>query len=203
MAAYLRGCNDGIWFTGEIKASSPHSRRKLVVCNHHVRRSQVVFSIAQCCSWAAISLLYSTCMSLCWAHHLLQLQHEVQQLLQAGMLMVRKQLLSTCCYREYAIGQSFGKAKPLYPTFPIADSTTAGKLLGKLQMMSATSRIRSASLTEDPPNLYTMLTCPSQWCRTRGHASGEKQLAVNHQSSRCLKLAFRPASLTSIIGYKR
>lgn len=44
-------------------------------------------------------------------------------------------------------------------TLPMADSTTQGRYWGKLQMMSATSRMRSASRTDEPPNLYTTLTC--------------------------------------------
>eukprot|EP00955_Chlamydomonas_euryale_P038737 351175-Chlamydomonas_euryale.AAC.3 len=38
-------------------------------------------------------------------------------------------------------------------TLPIADSTTAGRFSGNEQMMSATSRMRIASRTDDPPNL--------------------------------------------------
>ena len=41
----------------------------------------------------------------------------------------------------------------------MADSTTQGRYCGKLQMISATSIMRSASRTELPPNLYTTLTC--------------------------------------------
>lgn len=38
-------------------------------------------------------------------------------------------------------------------TLPIADSTTQGKYWGNAHTMSATSRMRSASRTEEPPNL--------------------------------------------------
>jgi hypothetical protein len=43
-------------------------------------------------------------------------------------------------------------------TLPIAESTTQGRFSWKEQMMSATSRMRSASRTLEPPNLYTMFT---------------------------------------------
>ena len=43
-------------------------------------------------------------------------------------------------------------------TLPIADSTTIGKFSWKEHTMSATSRMRSASRTDEPPNLYTTLT---------------------------------------------
>jgi hypothetical protein len=57
------------------------------------------------------------------------------------------------------------------PTLPIADSTTQGRYWGKLQMMSATSRMRSASRTDDPPNLYTTLLC------TAGHSTAQHSTA--------------------------
>jgi hypothetical protein len=41
----------------------------------------------------------------------------------------------------------------------MADSTTTGKFSWKLQMMSATSCMRSASRTDEPPNLYTTFNC--------------------------------------------
>lgn len=44
-------------------------------------------------------------------------------------------------------------------TFPIADSTTQGSSSGKLHTMAATSLIRSAFATDDPPNFMTTLTC--------------------------------------------
>lgn len=44
-------------------------------------------------------------------------------------------------------------------TLPMADSTTTGKFSWKLQMMSATSCMRSASRTDEPPNLYTTFNC--------------------------------------------
>lgn len=44
-------------------------------------------------------------------------------------------------------------------TFPIADSTTQGSSSGKLHTMAATSLIRSASATDEPPNFMTTVTC--------------------------------------------
>jgi hypothetical protein len=42
--------------------------------------------------------------------------------------------------------------------FPIAESTTTGCSSGKLRMRSATSRIRSAEATDDPPNFITTVS---------------------------------------------
>ncbi len=46
------------------------------------------------------------------------------------------------------------------PTLPMADSTTQGYCSGKLHTMSATSRMRSADTSEEPPNFMTTVICP-------------------------------------------
>jgi len=52
-------------------------------------------------------------------------------------------------------------------TLPMADRTTTGNRSGKLQMMSATSFIRSASRTDEPPNLYTTLSWRVGACKRK------------------------------------
>lgn len=49
--------------------------------------------------------------------------------------------------------------KEVAHTLPMADSTTQGSSSGKLQTMAATSRIRSALATDEPPNFITTVTC--------------------------------------------
>ena len=44
-------------------------------------------------------------------------------------------------------------------TFPMADSTMQGYWSAKLHTMSATSRMRSAVASEEPPNFITTLIC--------------------------------------------
>ncbi len=44
------------------------------------------------------------------------------------------------------------------PTLPIAESTTQGYWSGKLHTMDATSSMRSALATDDPPNFITTVT---------------------------------------------
>jgi len=48
--------------------------------------------------------------------------------------------------------------RSLLVVFPIAESTTTGRSSGKLRMRSATSRIRSAEATDDPPNFITTVS---------------------------------------------
>mmetsp|Transcript_14260 Transcript_14260/g.35227 ORF Transcript_14260/g.35227 Transcript_14260/m.35227 type:complete len:219 (-) Transcript_14260:36-692(-) len=82
--------------------------------------------------------------------------------------------VSMCSLRSASRGGRLGMlSMPSMPAFsarsphsssmlvllPIADRTTTGSRSGKEQMMSATSRMRSASRTEEPPNLYTTLAC--------------------------------------------
>jgi hypothetical protein len=44
-------------------------------------------------------------------------------------------------------------------TLPIAESTTQGYWSGKLQMMLATSLMRSADARDEPPNFITTVIC--------------------------------------------
>ena len=44
-------------------------------------------------------------------------------------------------------------------TLPMADSTMQGYCSGKLHMMAATSRMRSALATDEPPNFMTTVIC--------------------------------------------
>lgn len=59
-------------------------------------------------------------------------------------------------------------------TLPIADSTTQGRCSGKLHTISATSIMRSAEATEEPPNCV----------RGRGMADREGRVLGNSQRSR-------------------
>lgn len=51
--------------------------------------------------------------------------------------------------------------RSLLVVFPIAESTTTGRSSGKLRMRSATSCIRSAEATDDPPNFITTVSSGS------------------------------------------
>lgn len=48
-----------------------------------------------------------------------------------------------------------GTRRRLLVVFPMAERTTTGVSSGKLRMRSATSRIRSADASEEPPNFMT------------------------------------------------
>lgn len=46
-----------------------------------------------------------------------------------------------------------------FVVLPMADMTTQGRWSGKEAIISATSRMRFASATDEPPNLYTTEIC--------------------------------------------
>ena len=53
--------------------------------------------------------------------------------------------------------------RSLLVVFPMAESTITGRSSGKLRRRSATSRIRSADATDDPPNFITTVSSDSVW----------------------------------------
>jgi hypothetical protein len=66
-----------------------------------------------------------------------------------------------------------GTRRRLLVVFPMAERTTTGVSYGKLRMRSATSRIRSADASDEPPNFMTTVNPPRHSLprRSRGASS--------------------------------